>query len=147
MKEKKELKRKLNETENGLEKLNELKEKVQMEEHESYYRKLKKNCEEISKDGKFNSGGFWRLKKKMNRRKETVHAVEDSEGNLITDHKGIIDRYGEYFEDLLTTTNKKTKLPENQEVVHEVEKKFQMMMEEAAKQLNYWETTLIVVGL
>ena len=118
----------------GLEKLKELKEKILLEEHESYYRKLKKNCEEISKDGRFNSGGFWKLKKKMTRRKETIHAVEDAEGKLLTNHKEIVDRYGEYFEDLLTTTNKKTELPENQKIVQEVEKKFQKMMEEASKQ-------------
>ena len=115
-------------------KLKDLKEKILMEDHDSYYRRLKKNCEEISKDGEFNSAGFWKLKKRMSRRKEVVHAVEDRDGNLITDNAEIINRYGEYFEDLLTTTNKKTKMPENKEVVQNVELKFRKMMDEAMKQ-------------
>ena len=120
--------------EDRIKKLNELKEKILSEEHESYFRRLKRNCEEISKDGQFNSAGFWKLKKKMSRRKEVIHAVEDRDGNLITDNTKIINRYGEYFEDLLTTTNRKTKMAENEKVVRDVEMKFEKMMEEAMKQ-------------
>ena len=136
MKEKKKLKEemKTEEGEKDMTYLNELKEKIITEEQESYYRKLKKNCEEIRKDGKFNSGGFWKLKKRMNRKKEGIHAIEDKDGKLLTENNEIINRYGEYYEELLTTTNKKTKLPENQETVRKVEEKFEKMMAEARKQ-------------
>ena len=40
----------------------------------------------------------------------------------------------EHFTDLLTTTNEKTKLPENQEAVQKVEKKFKRIMEESLRQ-------------
>ena len=136
MEEKKKLKYDMKEgtKEDVTEKLYELKENILSEEHESYFQRLKKNCEEISKDGKFNSAGFWKLKKRMSRRKEVIHAVEDRDGNLITDNAGILNRYGEYYEDLLTTTNRRTKLAENQKVVQKVERKFDKMMEEAEKQ-------------
>ena len=43
---------------------------------------------------------------------------------MITETQEILKRYGEYYKDLLTTTNRMTQLPENQQVVKKVEDKF-----------------------
>ena len=87
-------------------------------------------------DGKFSSGGFWKLVKRMKRKKdEAPHAVLAKDGKkLITDNQEILKRYGEYYEELLTTTNRKAELPENQEIVQKTEEKFRQIMEEAKKQ-------------
>ena len=138
MKEKKMIKKEMKgeTTEEKMEKLNKIKEQVLQEEAESYYRRLKKNCEEIKVNGKFSSRGFWKLVKRLKRKKEEVpHAVVAKDGKkLITENRGIIERYREYYEELLTTTNKKTELPENQERVQKVEKKFRKIMDEGKKQ-------------
>ena len=138
MKEKKKIKKEMKDgkTEEQMEKLNMIKEQVLQEEAESYYRRLKKNCEEIKVNGKFNSGGFWKLAKRLKRKKDEVpHAVLAKDGKrLLTENMEIIERYGEYYEDLLTTTNRKTELPENQERVQKVEEKFRKIMEEGEKQ-------------
>ena len=57
----------MNHTPEAKAKLEELKMNVIEEEQETYYRKLRKNCEEIRKGGKFNSAGFWKVKRKMER--------------------------------------------------------------------------------
>ena len=138
LKEKKMIKKELAEqkTEENMEKLNQIKEQVMQEEAESYYRRLKKTCEEIKVNGKFSSGGFWKLVKRMKRKKdEAPHAVLAKDGKkLITDNQEILKRYGEYYEELLTTTNRKAELPENQEIVQKTEEKFRQIMEEAKKQ-------------
>ena len=71
LKEKKTIKKELAEQKTGekMEKLNQIKEQVLQEEKESYYRRLTKTCEEIRVNGKFNSGGFWKLVKRMKRKK------------------------------------------------------------------------------
>ena len=91
MKEKKEVKRKLREgDEKAKEKLDTLKEQILNEENEGYYRRLKKTSEEISQNGKLNSGGFWKVKKRMERKKEEMpHAVRNKEGKLVTEHEEI----------------------------------------------------------
>ena len=137
LKEKKKVKKELNKekTEEMMEKLEEIKRKVLREEEESYYRRLTKTSTEIKVNGKFNSGGFWKLAKRMKRKKEEVpHAVMSKDGKMITENQKILERYGEYYEDLLTTTNRKTEQPENQEVVEKVEEKFRRIKEEALKQ-------------
>ena len=131
-------KRKIKNTDIGeerRERLNQLKKKMLEEEQASYYRKLQKTCKEIRVDGKFSSGGFWKMRKRMRRKKDDeIHAVEDKEGKLITKNEDIVKRYGEYYTDLLTSTNNKTRLPENKDVVDEVEKKFKKIWEEGMKQ-------------
>ena len=75
------------------------------------------------------------MRKRMRRKKDDeIHAVEDKEGKLITKNEDIVKRYGEYYIDLLTSTNNKTRLPENKDVVDEVEKKFKKICEEGMKQ-------------
>ena len=138
LKEKKNLKKELAEqkTQEKMEKLNQIKEQVLREEAESYYRRLTKTCAEIKVNGKFNSEGFWKLVKRMKRKKDEVpHAVLAKDGKkLITENQEILKRYGEYYEELLTTTNRKTEQLENKEVVQKVEEKFRKIMEEAVKQ-------------
>ena len=115
--------------------LTKIKEKIVREEEESYFRKLKKTCEEIRIEGKFSSGGFWKLIKRMkNKKSENPHAVRNKEGEMLTDKEQIIKRYGEYFEELLTTTNEKTKLPENKQIVEKIETQFEEIMEKAKQQ-------------
>ena len=83
MKEKKKVKEnlRLNKNEEGMVKLNELKEKMLEEEHERYYRRLMKTCEEISRNGKFDSGNFLKVKKRMERKKaDEVHGVRNKDG-------------------------------------------------------------------
>ena len=66
LKEKKELKgnmRKEGNNTSKMEKLQTLKKRILDEEAESYYRRLQKTCNDITKDGKFNSGKFWEVKK------------------------------------------------------------------------------------
>ena len=85
MMEKKKIKKGMTVGMERTEKIQELKEKILEEEQESYYRKLQKTCEEIRVDGKFSSGGFWKMRKRMKRKKdEEIHAVEDKEGKLLT---------------------------------------------------------------
>ena len=131
-------KKKIKNTEIGEERtgrLKQLKRKMMEEEQASYYRKLQRTCEEIRVDGKFSSGGFWKMRKRMRRKKDDeIHAVEDKEGKLLTENEDIIKRYGEYFKDLLTNTNNKTRLPENKDVVENVERKFKKIWEEGMKQ-------------
>ena len=92
--------------------------------------------EEIRIDGKFSSGSFWKLVKRMkNKTEEPPHAVESKEGEILTETEQIVNRYGEYYEDLLTTTNKRTKLPENKEVVTQVDKKFAEILRKAKEQI------------
>ena len=69
-----------------------------------------------------------------NKKEELPHAVKSKEGVMLTENEQIIKRYGEYFENLLTTTNKRTKLPENKQVVNKIEGKFTDIMEKAKKQ-------------
>ena len=66
----------------------------------------------------------------MDRKKEAgAHAVKNKEGELVTDNKKILEAYKDYFEDLLTTTNRKTILEENKEIVGKVEGKFNEIIE------------------
>ena len=95
LKEKKKLKKELREekTAENMEKLNELKAKVLREEEESYYRRLMKTCTEIKVNGKFNSGGFWKVVKRMKRKKdEAPHAVMAKDGKIITDNGQILGK-------------------------------------------------------
>ena len=124
-----------NRNDENIAKLKALKEKMKEEEEETYFRKLKKTCDEIKKDGKFNSGGFWKAKKRMEKKKEDGnHAVLNTKGDLVTSNESILEAYKEYYEDLLTMTNRRTKLPENADVVGKVEEKFNKIMETAQKQ-------------
>ena len=89
LKEKKNVKKELAEekTEEKMERLNQIKEQVLQEEKESYYRRLTKTCEEIRVNGKFNSGGFWKLVKRMKRKNdETPHAVQAKDGRKLTEN-------------------------------------------------------------
>ena len=130
MAEKKKTKKEMEVGTERTEQLNIIKEKILAEEHEIYQRKLKKTCDEIRVQGKFSSGGFWKVVKKMKKKKtEEVHAVEDKEGNLLTSNDQIIKRYGEYFKDLLTHTTEQTKLEENKETANRVEEKFKIILE------------------
>ena len=116
-------------------KLEELKAQVLEEEKNTYFRKLKKNCEEMRKNGKFSSAGFWKVKKKMERKKsEGQHAVRNMKGELVTSNEEILRAYEKYYEDLLTKTNEKTKLEENKETVQKVEEKFNKIMKKASEQ-------------
>ena len=94
MKEKKRVKEELRETEcsvEDMEKLQELKEKILNEEQEGYYRKLMKTCEEVSLNGRFNSGNFLKVKKRMERKKpENNHAVKNKKGELVTENGEIL---------------------------------------------------------
>ena len=138
MKEKKRVKEELREKEcsvEDMEKLQELKEKILNEEQEGYYRKLMKTCEEVSLNGRFNSGNFLKVKKRMERKKpENNHAVKNKKGELVTENGEILRCYEEYFSDLLTKTNENTKLERNRDVVKIVEKKFDKIMAEGCKQ-------------
>ena len=126
---------KMTKDEEKFEQLKRIKQQIIQEEEESNYRKLKKATEEIRIDGKFSSGGFWKLVKRMkNKNEEPPHAVESKEGEMLTETEQIINRYREYYEDLLTTTNRRTKLPENQKVVTQVDKKFNEIMAKAKEQ-------------
>ena len=129
------LKRGFDNNENDMVRLHELKEQIMNEEKDTYYRRLKKNCEEIKINGKFNSAGFWKVRKRMERKKEEEsYAVRNMKGELVTTNDGILQAYGEYYKDLLTTTNKRTTLPGNRAIVEKVEEKFNKIMEEAEKQ-------------
>ena len=137
MKEKKRIKKEMRcgKSEINKEKLERLKEQILNEESENYYRRLQKTCDEISKNGRFSSGKFWEVKKKMERKKEDgAHAVRNKEGKLVNEREEILDAYKEYFEDLLTITSKKTRLAENQETVAKVEKKFGEILEKGRTQ-------------
>lgn len=136
MKEKKDVKKKLREGDKkAIEKLKILKEQIVKEENESYFRRLKKTSEEINQNGKFSSGGFWKVKKRIERKKEeTPHAVINKDGKLVTQHVEIREAYQEYFKNLLTTTNEKTKMKENEEILKKVEQKFQEICERAKEQ-------------
>ena len=138
MKEKKELKKnmRIKGNDNGsMEKLRNLKEQILSEEAENYYRRLRRTCEEISKNGKFNSGSFWEVKKKMERkRKEGAHAVKNKDGKLVTENNEILTAYKDYFEELLSITNRKTNLEENKEIVEKVEKEFNEIIEKGKMQ-------------
>ena len=137
MQEKKKIKERLRAgaKEEDMVRLNELKEQMLDERHEAYYRKLKKNCEEIRKNGKFNSAGFWKVKKRMERRRdEGQHAVRNKKGELVTTNEEILKAYEEHYEDLLTKTNKRAKMDENEDVVKEVNKKFDRIMKTAYEQ-------------
>ena len=116
-------------------KLEELKAQVLEEEKNTYFRKLKKNCEEMRKNGKFSSAGFWKVKKKMESKKsESQHAVRNMKGELVTSNEEILRAYEKYYEDLLTKTNERTKLEENKEIVQKVEDKFNKIMKKASEQ-------------
>ena len=126
---------KINGQEKDMEQLKRLKEQMMEEEKETYWRKLQKNCEEIRKNGKFDSGGFWKVKKRMECKKdEAAHAVKNLKGELVTTTEEIKEAYADYFEDLLTKTNKRTELVENKDVVQRVQVKFNEIMEKARKQ-------------
>ena len=154
MNEKKKLKLELKNDMNteGLKKLEKLKEQIVAEENERNYRKMEKACQEIRKHGKFDGGGLWKLKNKLDRRREeNMHAVTNKEGELKTEREEILDAYREFYEDLLTITTKKTTLPENKETVKKVEDKFSKIMERGAQQkpleINEDEMEEIVRGL
>ena len=57
-------------------------------------------------NGRFNSGNFLKVKKRMERKKpENNHAVKNKKGELVTENGEILRCYEEYFSDLLTKTN------------------------------------------
>ena len=93
MNEKKDIKKKMreNKTEENTARLQELKKEMKAEEEDTYYRRLKKNCDEIKKNGRFNSAGFWKVKKRMERKKdEGNHAVLNKEGKMVTTNEEIL---------------------------------------------------------
>ena len=121
--------------EEKIKRLNKIKEEVIQEENERNYRRLKKVCEEIKKNGKIDGGSFWEVKKKLERRKEeNMCAVKNMKGKLVTTKEEICDAYKEYYEDLLTVTSKRTKTDENKELMRKVETKFNKIMEKGEKQ-------------
>ena len=98
-------------------------------------RRLMKTCENICTDGKINSGGFWELKKRIERKKkEEVHAVLNEKGELVTTHEEIRERYEEYYQNLLTTTNKRIDDMAEDENVKRVNEMFGKIMERGKKQ-------------
>ena len=71
----------------------------------------------------------------MERKKdEAAHAVKRKDGKLVTEQADILKEYEEYFQGLLTTTNKKTQLQENIDTVKKVEDKFKDILERGKKQ-------------
>ena len=52
----------------------------------------------------------------------------------MTEHEEILEAYKEYFEDLLTVTNKKTTLEENKDTVQKVEREFKDIIDRGKKQ-------------
>ena len=137
MKEKKKLKKelRLNKSEEEMQKLNDLKRRILDEESDSYYRRLMKTCEEITRNGRFDSSNFLKVKKRMEKKRpEENHAVLNKDGVLVTEREEILTCYEKYFEDLLTTTNKRTEEERESQIVKAVEEKFNKIMEEGRKQ-------------
>ena len=111
-----------------------LKEMIVQEEQEHNYRRMLKTIETITKDGRFDSGGFWEFQKKMRRKKcDTAHAVVNLKGEKVSETEKILEAYEEYFKDLLTHTNNEVKNC-NSESVNDVELRFQQIMDRGKSQ-------------
>ena len=137
LKEKKKQKNelRLNKNEDEMAKLNDLKRRIVEEETDSYYRRLMKTCEEITRNGRFDSSNFLKVKKRMEKKRpEENHAVLNKDGVLVTEVEEILKCYEEYYEDLLTTTNKRIEEERESAIVKAVEEKFNRIMEEGRKQ-------------
>ena len=116
-------------------KIQELKERILEEQKNQKGRVLMKAVESISNQGRFDSSGFWDLQKKINRkRKETPHAVLNAKGEKVEKTDEILETYSEYFEGLLTTTNKKVAEGKDNEAIKKVNLKFDQIMERGKEQ-------------
>ena len=71
LKEKKILKKelRLNKNEDEIAKLKDLKRRIVDEENDSYYRRLMRTCEEITRNGRFDSSNFLKVKKRMEKKR------------------------------------------------------------------------------
>ena len=111
-------------------KIQELKQQIIEEEKDQKGRTLVKACESITNQGRFDSRGFWDLQSKINKKpKETPHAVLTADGKKVETTEEILDTYSKYFEDLLTTTNKKVAEQDEKETTQKVNSKFDEIME------------------
>ncbi len=130
--------KKLRESENNIEEkekihceIKSIQIKIAEEESSERYRKVMKVTESICNDGRIDSGSFWKLNKKMKGKKETPHAVLDLKGNKVQSVEEIKKAYQEFYEDLLTRTNRMADEQKDEAHVIEVNRKFSEMMEAA----------------
>ena len=72
------------------------------------------------------SSEIWKIRKNVTRRNEAKLAIDDKDGNLLTDQEEIRTRYVEYYEDLM-----KSREPDEQllELIEMKDEKFRMNME------------------
>ena len=93
-----------------------------------------KVTESICNDGRIDSGSFWKLNKKMKGKKETPHAVLDLKGNKVQSVEEIKKAYEDFYEDLLSRTNRLADEQKDEAHVIEVNRKLSEMMEAAKTQ-------------
>ena len=126
--------------------ISELKEIILEEESNQKYRRLIKTTENISKGGKLDSGGFWKLQKTLkSRNRENAHAVINAEGNKVSEPDAILKAYKEFYENLLTTTNKTVEESKDDVNVTRVNESFRNIMNiginQEARQLSNEQIT------
>ena len=93
-----------------------------------YEEKSKKNYEEVNNvvqkiksEGGVNSTAFWELKRRIEGRiDEVAHIVEDENGEKLEDKQQILDRYRQYFQNLLETQKGATEVEKETEEIVEL---------------------------
>ena len=90
--------------------------------------KEKKNHEDVDKvidriksEGGVNSTAFWELKRRIEgRTTDEAHVIESENGEIIEDKEKIMERYKEYFQDLLETKVGETEVEKETEEIIEL---------------------------
>ena len=113
--------------------IDQLKKDIHEEEKQSKVRKIEKVVQEIRCGGQLNGGAFWKLKKKLTKKKADLpHAVYNKDGVKVEEVDKIKGAYEEFYADLLETRPAET--IEEERAEEEVNKIFNGIMKLAEQQ-------------
>ena len=115
--------------------------KIIEEQQSTRFRQMMKIGSQICKEGKIDSGGFWKLQKRLKRKFESAHSVLNLDGEKVETEEDIKEVYQNFYEKLLSETNKKVEeSPENEKMAETI-KKFEEIMEAGKGQKERQVTT------
>ena len=94
---------------------------MEQEMQKKNYENVNKVVKKIKSEGGVNSTAFWELKRRIEgRTQEVAHVIEGENGERIEDQGKILERYKEYFQNLLETKKGETAVEKEAEEIIEL---------------------------
>lgn len=102
--------------------LEDIGEEIQNEKRE----KIQKRMERITSKSSTATNEIWKVRKNVLTKSDQRMAIDDINGNILTNKENILERHNEYYRELLKTREPE---PEAEEINREIEKQFEINME------------------